>query len=779
MIKRLLLLLFIFGLYYKTLATHIVGGDFTYRRLSANNFELNLTLFRDCNSATLFDASITVGIFDKVTDQLTDSLVMQLTSTDSLNLAGSLCSPPPDICVVSGTYTLTINLPDNANGYYLSWERCCRNHTVVNLFNPGATGLTFYTEMPDPAIPNSSPVFQNDPLPYMCENQPFSYDFGGTDPDGDSLVFELVTPYAGNSSQSFPILPAPQSAPYPNAIFLAPYTLSNVCGGTPLVVDPVTGKMTATPNFIGIYAMAMLVREFRNGVQIGLIRREIEFTVIICDGNLLPEATTFSTGLPPDTRNFTVYESDSICFSLSSSDPTDSLFITYSGDCFAGSGISPPFAVTANSSGFKAASTNFCWYTACGQARANAYEINFEIKDNGCPFPKITKFKVTINIKPTPLIPPLNLLCASFEGTDVAKIFWSDNTANGPFFSFYVLYRSVNGGAYSVLDTLYSKQPGFYQDNTAFDYINNNYCYYIVSVNTCMDIGLASDTLCTDDAKNDKANYIESVSVLSKDKIQLKIEHFPDGPYYTFFIYRKENDSFSPFSLYKTVNGIIGDTWIDEEVNTNEKSYCYYIINQDACGNVSPASQVACSILLKGSSVPFLNSITWTEYINWRGGVFDYEIYRKTNNLPNFSKLIKVEYLVFNFDDENLDYDNGKYTYQIRATEGAGGNNAESYSNEVELTQQPLVFAPNAFTPNNDNANEAWGVTSIFIKDYILRIFNRYGEVVFSSTDKHTEWDGLFKGKPAPQGVYIYEVRYNSFYNEKQTRKAGSITLLR
>lgn len=779
MMRRLLLSLFFAALAFQARSTHIVGGDFTYRFLAPNLFELNLTLYRDCNGTAQFDNTIIIGVYDRVTNLRTDTLEMSLTSVNSLQLAGSQCSPPPEICVESGTYIESITIPDNPNGYYLSWERCCRNHSVVNIDNPGATGMVFYMEMPDPALQNSSPYFLNDPLPYMCENHPFEYNFGGADPDGDSLTFELVYPSSGNSNQTYPILPTPVAGPYSNAVFLPSYSLANVCGGTvPLTIDLFTGNIQAVTNYVGIYAMAELVREFRNGVQIGCIRREIEVTVIVCDGNVPPEVSALSNGQPANA-NYEIYESDTVCFTVKGTDSDDSLFITYSGDCFAGGSTPPPFAQTSTASGFKQATTDFCWFTGCGQARANPYEITFDIKDNGCPLPISSVYKVNILVKPVPLPAPLNLLCISFPDDHTALVRWTDTASNPAFVSHYLLYRSVSGGPFVLLDTITNRMAGLHADTTAYDHEHLNYCYYVVAVNTCELPGANSITLCSDDSKNKFPNYIEYVTVTGKESVDLRIETFNNSSMCTFYIYRKENDPAAAFMHYQTVNGLTDHTWTDNDVNTLQKSYCYYLTNENACHNMSPESNEACTILLTGHAVPFVNTIHWTEYVNWRGGVFDYEIYRKKVSSVSFDKLTNVEYVVFDWVDDVLDNNDGRYTYLVRGLEGPGGNNAESKSNELVLDQPPLVFAPNAFTPNDDNANESWGISTVFIRDFTLRIFNRYGEVVYFSTDKNDSWDGTFRGKVAPQGVYVYDLRYNSYVSEKESRKSGTITLLR
>lgn len=82
---------------------------------------------------------------------------------------------------------------------------------------------------------------------------------------------------------------------------------------------------------------------------------------------------------------------------------------------------------------------------------------------------------------------------------------------------------------------------------------------------------------------------------------------------------------------------------------------------------------------------------------------------------------------------------------------------------------------PNVFTPNGDGINDTYFVTSKGIKEYSITIVNRWGELVFSSTDVNEKWDGTSGGKLCTDGVYFYTINAKSAVNEY--KKQGHITL--
>lgn len=95
------------------------------------------------------------------------------------------------------------------------------------------------------------------------------------------------------------------------------------------------------------------------------------------------------------------------------------------------------------------------------------------------------------------------------------------------------------------------------------------------------------------------------------------------------------------------------------------------------------------------------------------------------------------------------------------------------------VNDEVLYGVPNAFTPGTGSNNVIKVLQKGSAKLSYFRIFNRWGNMVFETTDINQGWDGNWKGEPQPFGVYVYEVQAVSMYNNKPTRFSGNITLLR
>lgn len=91
---------------------------------------------------------------------------------------------------------------------------------------------------------------------------------------------------------------------------------------------------------------------------------------------------------------------------------------------------------------------------------------------------------------------------------------------------------------------------------------------------------------------------------------------------------------------------------------------------------------------------------------------------------------------------------------------------------------EPDVFIPNAFTPNSDNTNDKLYVRGNNIDEFVLRIYDRWGELVFETTDQSVGWDGTFKGKECDPAVYDYYFEATCI-DQEQFFKKGNITLIR
>lgn len=100
-------------------------------------------------------------------------------------------------------------------------------------------------------------------------------------------------------------------------------------------------------------------------------------------------------------------------------------------------------------------------------------------------------------------------------------------------------------------------------------------------------------------------------------------------------------------------------------------------------------------------------------------------------------------------------------------------------SNCITIIIQDIstLYVPNVFTPNGDGVNDVFYTPNSHIMSYELKIFNRWGQILFSSTDPLKGWDGVYNGQAVPDGVYVYILEAKGADNVKYN-KTGHITLI-
>ncbi len=289
--KYLSFLFFIFLFFFQknnAFATHIIGGEMNYKCLGNNRYEISLTIYRDCyygSPQAWFDNPAYVGVFDK-SGTLVDSLKMKLRNNDTLAvvLNDTCLQIPQNVCVHTTTYKDTITLLPKAGGYYVAYQRCCRNQTIVNIVNPLSSGATFGVEISEEALLacNSNAKFKNWPPIFICVNEPIKFDHSAIDIDSDSIYYKLCTPLLGaNSANPQPTPTNPP--PYDTVVWKNPYSLMNVLGGTsPLVINPKTGELTGIPITVGQFVVGICAFEYRNGKLISVNRRDFQYNIGVC-----------------------------------------------------------------------------------------------------------------------------------------------------------------------------------------------------------------------------------------------------------------------------------------------------------------------------------------------------------------------------------------------------------------------------------------------------------------------------------------------------------------
>lgn len=270
-------------------ASHIVGGEMTYTCLGNDRYDIALTIFRDCengNPQAYFDNPAIVGIFNARTGNLIRTISLFLPSDDTLDLTqvNPCFTIVQDVCIHTTTYRRRLTLPYSADGYHLVYQRCCRNNVITNILQPGFTGATYETLIGPSALSscNSSPSFQDWPPFYICQGSSIDYDNSATDIDGDSIVYGLYTPHEGGT-RIYPRPTPPMGPPFNPVTWRRPYSASNMLGGSdPFRIDPQTGRLSGTPPHLGIFVVGICAKEYRNGVLIGVTRRDFQYEVVAC-----------------------------------------------------------------------------------------------------------------------------------------------------------------------------------------------------------------------------------------------------------------------------------------------------------------------------------------------------------------------------------------------------------------------------------------------------------------------------------------------------------------
>lgn len=424
MAKNHLRILFItlFALFaYSAKASHLIGGSMGYQYIgkvgSNYRYKIILTTYTNCGPTSQIPLpegpTLPIGVYQHdIQNNPTGGGNKSLLFTSTVTLIDSNIIEPPQAsncsigastCIYKGVYEGFIDVPLNFNGYHVYYERCCRNASIVNL-DPSLS-MGFHAYIPPPLVPNSSPVFTDDPVPFLCAGDTTTILNTAYDPDGDLLVFSFVVPYNGYANSTNPA-PSPPSPVLPWTIppvtYAAGYSFSQPFGsGGYNSINGSTGLTTYFPPAIGDYVVAIEIKEYRNGNLIGITRRDLQLLVLNCPNNPAPN---IDPALGNTGTQYSIQEGETLCFDFGYNDPNgDSVTLVAGGQIFDNSIVNPAATINSPVSNLDTVSTQFCWTTACGQAQALPYQFQVSVTDNGCP-PKTTNnvFQITVNSVPPP-----------------------------------------------------------------------------------------------------------------------------------------------------------------------------------------------------------------------------------------------------------------------------------------------------------------------------------------------------------------------------------------
>lgn len=276
-------------------ANRAAAGEIVYAHLGDSTYRVIFRLYTDC-AGDAAPATIMLCVGDTCGFNSFSTIVPRYTGLIRNNSVpnGSetpiACTPKePSRCTTPSStlpgyrewwYVDTITLPSRCSGWRLSATINSRN--ISNNLNTG----NFYVETyfnNQLSLNNSSPDFSNQPLMFVCLNQPFTYNIGGTDADGDSLNIEVVP------VQVAPVLTCPVT-PFNLGVKAAtpPFNWNNNPFQTnnSFTLDNKTGEMkftaTSSGSNIRVHTFTLCINEYRNGQLIGSVYRDMQVYVFSC-----------------------------------------------------------------------------------------------------------------------------------------------------------------------------------------------------------------------------------------------------------------------------------------------------------------------------------------------------------------------------------------------------------------------------------------------------------------------------------------------------------------
>ena len=446
-------------------ATHASGADLQYRWISGRTYEVTASFYRDC-AGVAAPASISLNARSASCAENQD-YTLNLVAGSGQEITFP-CRAVQTICTNSGSaysgyeqylYKNNITLPQNCTDWIFSFYICCRNCAITTLNSPCSENLYVEGTLNNVIAPtNSSPKFTNIPVAFLCINQSFTYNHGVIDPDGDSLVYSFITPKTYNTS-TFTVN---------NVTFNAGYSATQPLTSSPAVtINSFNGDITMFPTVNGeIGVTAILIKEYRNGVPIGSVIRDMQFLTRDCGTNFLPSASGINGTAVFDTS---ACPGSTISFTVNSSDPNaaDTVTMTWN------NGIN---GATFSTAGALLPQGTFTWTPTPADARSQPYSFTITVRDNSCPLRGSQTYSYSILV---PLI-TASVTSPLFNGFNVACRGGGTGTATA----------QGNGGG---LPYLYSWNPSGQSTQTAVNLISGIHTVTITEVHGCT--ASTSDTL--------------------------------------------------------------------------------------------------------------------------------------------------------------------------------------------------------------------------------------------------------------------------------------------
>jgi len=619
------------------MATHNRAGEITYRHISGYTYEVTILTYTFTPSLANRD-SLEVNWGD-------GSPLQYLQIDKKVFLANN---------VRYNTYVGTHTYP-GAGTYTISMVDPNRNAGIVNI--PGSVNQAFYlasTLVINPFLgPNSSPQLLAPPIDNACVFYPFMHNVTAYDPDGDSLSYKLI-PCKGAQGLDIPtyVLPA---------------------ASVSLSIDPITGDfLWDSPLMSGEFNIAILIEEWRNGVRIGTVIRDMQIFVAACNNQPPVIAPINDTCvIVGDTLVMTITATDPNSNQVTLSAAGGPMVLTSSPATFTSQPGTPPVTGT------------FTWIAGCNAVRRLPHQMTFKATDNGVPVNLFDLESVFILV----IAPPVDTVEAYPLGSTMV-IDWSVSPC--PQASGYSVYRRAGSSpfqpgpcitgipdwaGYEKIATLQGINNTFYiDDNKGAGLLHGlNYCYRIVVNFPDGAQSLASHEVCRELLRD--VPVITNVTVIETHGSAgaLNIRWMPPleldstiapGPY--LYLIQRAVKGTQNYLLVDSLVALADTSYIDAPINTRDLGYTYridLINNQPGNRFLIGSSHPASSVFLEAIPQDRQLDLSWKAQTPWVNTL--YTIYRQNPVTTDFDSIAVTTGLTYTDTELN----NGTtYCYLVRST---------------------------------------------------------------------------------------------------------------
>lgn len=751
LLKNLVLLLITLSCSYHLKASHIIGGDIAYECVSmdfdnrSTIFKIHVQMYRDSDGGgAQFDNFAHFGVYlgsDQDWELFKSPILVSPDTTYDIRVEEDPCiTLPPNIGVQAATYTFELTIFWSDKNYKIAYQRCCRNASITNIRNPSGTGAVFEIEITPEAQRscNNSPFFNSVPPVIICANFPSIIDLSANDAEGDELVYEFCTPLSSggptlgitcNGSE-----PAPDRCPppYGEVEFVSPlYSQDAPLGDQAnLELDPTTGRLTLVPQVLGQFVMRLCVKEYRDGELLSVLSRDIQLNVNVCEAAAIASISGSSSKIP----------------------------IEYDGDCFFVKSCDNGRSITfENNSQSTLDNPQYEW-----EFNAGLISIESKEKDPTIQFPEFGTYTSNLIVNRGSLCSDTALIKIDVNPAISSNFtFKGDSCTNGPLqlIDATEVGENVNIASWEWL--IDENEPSsFSSPIISFDSLGMKAVRLIVTdSNECIDT--MSKQISWFPAPDLVLIEPSSLVDCAPSTIQFNnLSRLIDDTFETNWSFGDGNNSplSKPMHIYQNPGiydvslSIISPTGCEvlerflELVEILPSPIADYTFIQNASNSLS-------------QEIQFKNKSQNANGYYWQFGTFG----ASYDESPNFT-----------FPDTGLVHVDLISFHPLGCS--------DTMTQHIDFEPKLTYFLPNAFTPNNDGLNDTFvGKGRLeYITEFNLQIWNRWGEMIYESDNPAAGWNGEYNnsGKPAPKGVYVYNMVYKG-PRRKLNNKKGQVTLIR